>query len=180
MTEYKFIVILNALELGQYILTKNIIIMSTISIKPSDVKREWILIDAKDLVLGRMAAEVAKILCGKHKAYYTPNIDCGDNVIIINASKVHLTGKKITNKKYYKHTGHPGGIKETTPEKILAGKHGERVVQKAIERMIDGGPLGRAQFKKLYVYTGDVHPHEGQQPKALDFGAKNPKNKKAA
>lgn len=175
--------ILSALRIW---LTKRIVkdsrikIMSTNSVKPADIKRNWILIDAEDLILGRMAAEVSKLLRGKHKPYYTPNLDCGDNVIIINADKIQLTGKKRYNKKYYRHTGHPGGIKETTPEKILSGNHGDRVVKKAVERMIARSPLGRKQFKKLYVYTGAAHPHDGQKPVALDLGAKNLKNKKVA
>jgi len=152
--------------------------MKTYSAKPSDIEKDWWVIDAEDLVLGRMAAEAAKVLRGKHKPTYTPHMDCGDNIIIVNAEKVHLTGAKLTNKKYYRHTGHPGGIKETTPAKILEGKAPERVVKLAIQRMISRNTLGSKQMSNLHVYVGNEHPHEAQKPKVLDVAAMNPKNKK--
>lgn len=152
--------------------------MKTYSAKPSEIKREWWVIDAQDVVLGRMASHVALMLRGKHKPMFSTNLDCGDHVIIINADKVKLTGKKKSDKVYYRHTGHPGGIKSTTPEDILRSDHPHRVVQKAVLRMLPKGPLGRAQFKKLAVYAGAEHPHEAQKPKALDFAAMNPKNKR--
>ncbi len=153
--------------------------MKTYSATPKDIEKKWILIDADGLVLGRLASVVAARLRGKHKPTYTPHMDCGDNVIIINAEKVKLTGKKLTDKKYYRHTGYPGGIKETTPEKIFAGKFPERVMQKAIDRMIPKGPLGRAQLRHLRVYAGGEHPHEGQNPEILDVASMNPKNKRS-
>jgi large subunit ribosomal protein L13 len=152
--------------------------MKTYAAKPEDINREWWIIDAQDVVLGRMASHVAKLLRGKHKPMFSTHLDCGDNVIIINADKVKLTGKKRADKTYYRHTGHPGGIKSTTPEKIFVGEHPHRVVKKAIERMLPKGPMGNAQFKKLKVYAGAEHPHEAQQPKVLDFAAMNPKNKR--
>ena len=152
--------------------------MQTYSAKPADITREWHVIDAEGVVLGRLAAHVAKLLRGKHKPMFTPHMDCGDHVVIINADKVKLTGKKMTDKVYYWHTGYPGGIKSRTPEAILADKHPTRVVEKAIQRMIPKGPLGRQQLRKLRVYAGAEHPHEAQQPKVLDFAAMNPKNKR--
>jgi large subunit ribosomal protein L13 len=154
--------------------------MKTYSAKPSEVEKKWHVVDAEGVVLGRMAAEIAKIIRGKHKPMFTPNIDCGDHVIVINAEKVHLTGRKRENKVYYRHTGYPGGIKETTPEKIFRGKFPERVVEKAVERMIPRGVMGRAQFKNLHVYAGADHPHEAQKPEALDIAGRNPKNKRSA
>ena len=150
--------------------------MKTYSAKPADVKREWYIVDATDLVVGRLAAKIATMLRGKHKPMYTPHIDCGDNIIVINAEKAKFTGKKMTNKIYYRHTGHPGGLKETTPEKVLEGEHPNRVIELAVKRMLPRGPLARAQFKKLFVYGGSEHPHEAQQPKALDFASQNRKN----
>lgn len=155
--------------------------MKTYSAKPSDVKRDWWVIDAEGVVLGRLAANVAMILRGKHKPMFTPHIDCGDHVVVINADKVRLTGKKRENKKYYRHTGYPGGIKEATAGHILDGRFPERVIQKAVERMLPkDSPLARQQFTKLKVYGGAEHPHTAQQPKTLDMAAKNPKNKRAA
>lgn len=154
--------------------------MKTYSAKPAEVEKKWILIDAEGVVLGRLASHVANILRGKTKATYTPHIDVGDNVIIINAEKVKLTGKKMSDKKFFWHTGHPGGIKERTMGQILGGRYPERVIEKAVERMIPRGPLGRAQMKKLRVYAGAEHPHEAQQPEVLDFAARNPKNKRSA
>ena len=152
--------------------------MKTFSAKPSDIEKKWFIVDAEGLVLGRLASEVAKILRGKNKTIFTPHMDCGDNVIVINAEKVALTGKKLDNKIYYRHTGYPGGIKSTTPRRILEGKFPERVIEKAIQRMIPKGPLGRDQLRNLKVYAGVDHPHEGQKPEVLDIGAQNPKNKK--
>lgn len=155
--------------------------MKTFSAKPSDINKEWLIIDASGLVLGRLAAEVSKILRGKHKASYTPHMDCGDNVVIVNADKIILTGNKNDKKDgkiYYRHTGFPGGIKETTAGKVLAGKYPERVVKMAVKRMINYGPLGRKQFSNLYVYSGNEHPHTAQQPVSYDFAAKNSKNKR--
>jgi large subunit ribosomal protein L13 len=153
--------------------------MSTFSAKPADVKKEWVMIDAEGVVLGRLATEIAKILRGKNKTIFTPHIDTGDNVVIINADKVKLTGKKRSNKVYYRHTGHPGGIKEATADFILSGPYPERVIQKAVERMMPKeSPLARHQLAKLHVYPGKEHPHTAQSPKVLDFAAANPKNKR--
>ncbi|AAN29720.1 50S ribosomal protein L13 [Brucella sp. 10RB9215] len=151
--------------------------MATFSQKPAEVVKKWVLIDAEGLVVGRLASLVANRLRGKHKATFTPHVDDGDNVIIINADKVVLTGKKYTDKKYYWHTGHPGGIKERTARQILEGRFPERVLEKAIERMIPRGPLGRRQMKNLRVYAGPNHQHEAQQPEVLDVAALNRKNK---
>lgn len=150
--------------------------MKTYSMKPSEVNKQWFVVDANGMVLGRMATEIAKILRGKHKAGYTPHIDCGDNVIVINADKVVLTGRKRTDKVYYWHTGHPGGIKSRTAEQILDGDFPERVVQKAVERMVPRGPLGRQQMSNLRVYAGEAHPHEAQNPTTLDLASRNTKN----
>ncbi len=152
--------------------------MKTISAKAADIERKWHVIDADGVVLGRLAAVIATRLRGKHKPLYTPHVDCGDNIIVINAEKVRLTGRKMQDKRYYRHTGHPGGIKETSPEKIIAGKFPERVVQKAVERMIPRSPLGRQQLSKLHVYAGTEHPHAAQQPEVLDVAGMNPKNKR--
>jgi len=153
--------------------------MKTYSAKPSEIEKKWWVIDATDIVLGRLAAEASMILRGKHKPQFSPNIDCGDNIIVINAEKVHLTGNKIEDKKYYWHTGFPGGIKETNVKRLFSGKHPERVVKKAIERMISRNPLGRQQMTKLHVYSGSEHPHEAQKPVILDLASKNKKNKKS-
>ena len=148
--------------------------MNTYATKPSDIQRKWYVVDAEGVVLGRLS----KILRGKHKPCYVPNLDCGDYVVVINADKVKLTGRKLTHKKYFKHTGWIGGIKETTPAKILAGRFPERVIEKAVERMISRNPLGRQQMTK--VYAGSEHPHTAQNPEVLDIAAKNPKNKRSA
>ncbi len=150
--------------------------MKTYSAKPTEVEKKWLLIDAEGLVLGRLASIVANRLRGKHKPMYTPHIDCGDNVVIINAEKVALSGKKLTDKKFYWHTGYPGGIKERTMDKILGGAHPERVIEKAVQRMIPKGPLGRVQLGNLRVYAGAEHPHEAQKPEVLDVAAMNSKN----
>lgn len=154
--------------------------MNTYATKPSDIQRKWYVVDAEGVVLGRLSAEISKILRGKHKTCYVPNLDCGDYVVVINADKVKLTGHKLTHKKYFKHTGWIGGIKETTPAKILAGRFPERVIEKAVERMISRNPLGRQQMTKLKVYAGSEHPHTAQNPEVLDIAAKNPKNKRSA
>lgn len=150
----------------------------TYSAKPTEVEAKWWLIDAEDLVLGRMAVIVADRLRGKHKPMYTPNIDCGDHVVIVNAEKVYLTGNKKADKIYYRHTGYPGGIKSRTAGAILEGDHPDRVVRKAIERMVPRTKMGRAQMRKLQVYAGTEHPHEAQQPEVLDVAALNTKNKR--
>ena len=152
---------------------------TTRSIKPAEVEKKWHLIDAEGLVVGRLAAIVANILRGKTKPSFTPHVDCGDHVVIINADKVRFTGKKLTDKIYYKHTGYVGGLKETTPAKVLEGRFPERVLEKAIERMIPRGPLGRQQMKALHLYAGTEHPHAGTQPETLDVASMNRKNKAA-
>ncbi len=153
---------------------------STYVQKPAEVQKKWILIDAEGLVVGRLASIVANILRGKHKATFTPHVDDGDNVIIINADKVALTGKKFADKIYYWHTGWAGGVKERTARQILEGRFPERVLEKAVERMVPRGPLGRRQMKNLKVYSGPTHPHEAQMPVTLDIGSMNRKNKKVA
>lgn len=146
--------------------------------KPKEINRKWWIIDAKDIVLGRLAANVANILRGKDKANYTPNVDCGDHVVIINAKDVKLTGKKLTDKVYYWHTGYPGGIKSKTADKILSDKYPERVIEKAVFGMMSRGPLQRDIMKKLKVYAGSEHPHEAQKPEIFDIASKNNKNKR--
>ena len=154
--------------------------MKTFSAKPAEVNKKWVLIDAKGLVVGRLATLVAMRLRGKHLPTYTPHVDCGDNVIIINAAHVVLTGRKRDNKVYYHHTGFIGGIKERTAKSILEGRFPERVVEKAVERMLPEGPLARKQLKSLRVYKGAEHPHAAQQPEAIDIAALSRKNKRAA
>jgi large subunit ribosomal protein L13 len=153
----------------------------TYSAKPAEINKSWLLIDAKDLVLGRLASEVAKILRGKNKPTFTPHMDCGDNVIIINARAVKLTGRKSDRKDgkiYYRHTGYPGGIKETTAGKILEGRYPERVIEYAVKRMITKNNLRNKQMSNLHIYAGESHPHEAQKPIFYDFANKNPKNKR--
>ncbi|MBU6419308.1 MAG: 50S ribosomal protein L13 [Proteobacteria bacterium] len=152
---------------------------TTISIKPADVKKDWVLIDAEGLILGRLAAIAANRLRGKHKAIFTPHVDCGDNIIIVNADKVKVTGKKAEDSVFYYHTGFAGGIKGRSIKERLASKNPQSVVEKAVERMITRGPLQRQQMKNLHVYVGPEHPHAAQQPKTLDVAALNPKNKRA-
>ena len=149
----------------------------TQSAKPAEVEKKWHLIDADGLVVGRLAAIIANHLRGKHKPSYTPHVDCGDHVVVINVDKVKFTGKKANDKVYYKHTGYPGGIKETSPAKVLEGRFPERVLSKAVERMIPRGPLGRAQMTALHLYAGTEHPHDGQSPAVLDVASMNRKNK---
>ena len=153
--------------------------MKTYSAKPSQVERNWYVIDADGVVLGRLASQIAMRLRGKHKPIFSPHIDCGDNIIVINAEKVALTGNKRTDKVYYWHTGYPGGIKSRTADKVLDGKHPERVVIKAVERMITRSSLGRQQMRKLHVYAGTEHPHQAQSPEVLDIAAMNSKNKRS-
>lgn len=154
--------------------------MKTFSAKPAEIQKKWVVIDAKGLVVGRLASIVALRLRGKHLPIFTPHVDCGDNVIIINAEKVVLTGRKRQQKIYYHHTGVPGGIKERSAKFILEGRFPERVVEKAVQRMLPRGPLGRQQFGNLRVYGGATHPHEAQAPVALDIAAMNRKNVRSA
>jgi len=148
----------------------------TASAKPAEVEKKWHLIDAEGLVVGRLAVIIANTLRGKHKPSFTPHVDCGDHVVVINAEKVRFTGNKLKQQTYYKHTGYAGGIKEITAEKVLAGKFPERVLEKAVERMIPRGPLGRAQMRALHLYAGPAHPHGGTQPQPLDVAALSRKN----
>jgi len=152
--------------------------MKTFSLRKEDVKKKWLLIDAKDAVLGRLAVHSANILRGKNKPNYTPNQDCGDNLIIINADHVHLTGKKSTDKIYYRHTGYPGGIKETNPIKMKAKNKSNDIIKLAIKRMIPSGPLGRQQLSNCKIYSGEEHSHTAQQPQKIDFEKLNNKNVK--
>lgn len=153
--------------------------MQTYSAKPSEVTKKWLIIDAEGVVLGRLASQVAKLLRGKHKTIFTPHIDTGDYVVVINAGKVKLTGRKMRNKVYYRHTGYPGGIKTDTPESIMRGQFPERVVEKAVERMMPKeSPLARDQLAKLRVYPGTEHPHDAQKAEVYNFAAMNPKNKR--
>ncbi len=153
---------------------------TTQSAKPAEVEKKWLLIDADGLVVGRAAAEIAKLLRGKHKPSFTPHVDCGDNVIVINADKIRFTGNKTTDKVYYKHTGYPGGIKETTPQRILEGQFPGRVLEKAVQRMIPSGPLGRQQMRNLRIFAGAEHDHEAQNPEVIDLASRNSKNKVGA
>ncbi len=153
--------------------------MKTYTARPSDTTKQWIVVDAEGVVLGRLASVIALRLRGKHKTNFTPHMDTGDNVVVINAEKVRLTGNKLKDRKFYWHTGHPGGIKERTMGETLSGRYPERVIEKAVQRMLPRGPLGRKQMGNLKVYAGASHPHEAQQPKPVDIGAMNPKNKRA-
>ncbi len=152
--------------------------MKTYSAKASEIEKKWHIVDADGVVLGRLAAIVANVLRGKTKVTYTPHMDCGDHVVIINAEKVKLTGKKRTDKVFYRHTGHPGGIKEITAGEELDGRFPERVLERAIKRMIPSGPLGSQQMRNLRIYAGTEHPHEAQSPAILDVAGMNPKNKR--
>jgi large subunit ribosomal protein L13 len=153
--------------------------MGTYSAKAADIQKKWLIVDANGLVVGRLATIVAMRLRGKHKPTYTPHADDGDNVIIINASKAVFTGRKLTKKVYHHHTGFIGGIKERTAKSIMEGRFPERIVEKAVERMLPRGPLARRQLANLRVYPGAEHPHEAQQPEKLDVGAMNRKNRSA-
>ena len=150
--------------------------MKTYSAKASEIEKKWVVIDAEGLVVGRLASIIAMRLRGKHKPTYTPHLDCGDNIIVINAAKVVLTGQKLKKKVYYHHTGYIGGIKERTAGAIMAGRFPERILEKAVERMVPRGPLGRRQMSNLRVYPGAEHPHEAQQAEKLDVAKMNPKN----
>jgi large subunit ribosomal protein L13 len=154
--------------------------MKTYSAKPAEVEKKWVVIDADGLIVGRLSSLVAMRLRGKHKPTYTPHVDCGDNVIVVNAEKVVLTGRKRDDKTYYWHTGYPGGIKERKAAQILDGRFPGRVVEKAVERMLPRGPLGRRQLSNLRVYAGAEHPHAAQQPETLDVAALNRKNARSA
>ena len=152
--------------------------MKTYSAKPDEIDRKWYVVDADGVVLGRLASLLALRLRGKHKAMYTPHMDCGDHIIVVNAAKVRLTGRKREDKRFYWHTGYPGGIKSRTAGQILSGRYPERVIEKAVERMVPRGPLGRQVLRKLKIYAGPEHPHDAQQPEVLDIGGMNPKNKR--
>jgi large subunit ribosomal protein L13 len=155
--------------------------MKTYAMKPAEATKDWTLIDGEGLVVGRLASIIAMRLRGKHKASYTPHVDSGDHVVVVNADKLVYTGRKMSNKKFHWHTGYPGGVKSRTMEQILAGPHPERVLLKAVERMMPkDSPLARKQMTALKVYVGPDHPHEAQKPKKLDIAALNPKNKKDA
>jgi large subunit ribosomal protein L13 len=154
--------------------------MKTYSMKQSEISKKWFVVDAEGVVLGRLASVIANRLRGKHKPGFTPHMDCGDYIVVVNAAKVRLTGKKLTDRRFHWHTGHPGGIKDRSMGQILGGPYPERVVEKAVERMVPRGPLGRKQMSNLKVYPGPDHPHAAQQPEALDVGGMNPKNKRVA
>jgi large subunit ribosomal protein L13 len=154
--------------------------MKTYSAKPAEVEKKWVMIDGSGLVVGRLASIIALRLRGKHKPTYTPHVDCGDNVIVINAEKVVLTGRKLQQKVYRHHTGFIGGIKERSAKSIMEGRFPERIVEKAVERMLPRGPLGRVQLGNLRVYKGSEHPHAAQTPEKLDVGSMNRKNVRSA
>jgi large subunit ribosomal protein L13 len=154
--------------------------MKTFSAKPAEIEKKWVTIDATGLIVGRLASIVALRLRGKHKPSFTPHVDTGDNVIVVNAAKAVFTGRKREQKKYYHHTGYIGGIKERSAKSIFEGRFPERIVEKAVERMLPRGPLGRVQFGNLRVYPGPDHPHEAQKPEKLDVGAMNRKNVRSA
>jgi large subunit ribosomal protein L13 len=152
--------------------------MKTYSPKLSEIENKWYVVDAQDIVLGRLAVILANRIRGKHKPTFAPHMDCGDNIIVVNADKVKLTGNKLEKGRFIWHTGHPGGIKEKSWKEILEGKNPERLVSKAVERMISKGPLRRAQMRRLHIYTEATHPHEAQTPEVLDVSVFNPKNKR--
>ncbi len=152
--------------------------LKTYAAKPKEIERKWWIVDAEDLVVGRTSSIIAKILRGKHKATFTPNMDCGDHVVVINAEKMKLTGKKYAEKLYYWHTGYPGGIKNRTAREIIEGKYPERILEYAVSRMISRGPLQRDIMTKLHIYKGSEHKHQGQNPQVLDIASMNRKNKK--
>ena len=154
---------------------------TTVSLKPADVEKKWILIDAQDAVVGRLASFIAMRLSGKHRPDYTPHVDCGDYVVVINADKVKFTGRKLEKKIYYWHTGYAGGIKERTAGKILGGRFPERILEKAVERMLPKeSPLARRQMTQLRLYNSAEHPHEAQNPETIVFTALNSKNLRSA
>ena len=150
-------------------MTTSKFIKQTKSANASNVNKKWLLVDAEDIVLGRLATTVSNLLRGKHKSNYTPHVDCGDNVIIINAEKIKLTGNKLNDKTYYWHTGYPGGIKSRTAKKILEGKFPDRIIRLAVKRMVPKGPLGSQQISNMKVYNGSAHPHDAQAPEKLDI-----------
>ena len=154
--------------------------MKTYTPKADHIERRWWIVDAEGQTLGRLATRVAAILRGKHKPIFTPHMDTGDHVVVINADKVKLSGHKEDGKIYYRHTGYPGGIKARTPAQVREGKRPEMLIRKAVQRMVPRGPLGRDQLRKLHVYTGTEHPHDAQQPDVLDVAAMNPKNKRSS
>jgi len=158
----------------------NLLVMTTFVAKPAEIQKKWVMIDAQGLVVGRLASLVALRLRGKHLPTFTPHVDCGDNVIVVNAAKVVLTGRKREKKVYHHHTGYIGGIKERTARSILEGKFPQRIVEKAVERMLPHGPLGRRQLGNLRVYPGPEHPHAAQNPEKIDIAAMNRKNKRSA
>lgn len=157
-------------------MAKDALIERTYSARPGDRDRPWIVIDADGLVLGRLAALVATRLRGKHDPRFTPHMEMGDHVIIVNADKVQLTGRKRTDKIYYRHTGYPGGIRQRTARDILEGQHPERLIVQAVRRMLPGNRLSRRLMTRLRVYAGPDHPHEAQHPEPCDVAAMNPKN----
>jgi large subunit ribosomal protein L13 len=140
---------------------------ATQSAKPAEVEHKWYVVDASDLVLGRLSTRIAMVLRGKHKAIYTPHVDTGDHVIVVNAEKVKLTGRKREQKTYYRHTGYTGSLKEITADKVLAGPHADRVIRNAVKGMLPKNALGRQMYRKLKVYRGPEHPHAAQQPQEL-------------
>jgi large subunit ribosomal protein L13 len=154
--------------------------MKTVFAKSGSVRGDWFLVDASEKTLGRLATQIAHRLKGKHKADYSPHVDMGDHIVVLNAEKIRVTGRKLTDKFYYHHTGYIGGIKERTARQIMDGKFPERIVEKAVERMLPRGPLGRVQFGNLRVYPGPEHPHEAQKPEPLDVAAMNRKNLRSA
>ncbi|MGG7646293.1 50S ribosomal protein L13 [Rhodovulum sp. YNF3179] len=154
--------------------------MKTYTAKPADIEKKWVLIDAEGVVLGRLASIIAMRLRGKHKPSFTPHMDMGDNVIVINADKVQVTGRKKDDKIHYWHTGYPGGIKNRTTRQILEGDHPERIVMQAVKRMLPGGRLSRKQMTNLRVYAGAEHPHEAQSPEVVDVKSMNAKNTRSA
>jgi len=154
---------------------------TTASLKPAEVEKKWIVIDAENAVVGRLASFIAMRLRGKHRPDYTPHVDCGDFVVVLNADKVKFTGRKLDQKVYYRHTGHPGGIKEVTAGKQLGGRFPERVLEKAVERMLPKeSPLARKQMTHLRIYTGSDHPHAAQNPQSIAFAELNAKNVRSA
>jgi large subunit ribosomal protein L13 len=154
---------------------------TTASLKPAEVEKKWIVIDAQDAVVGRLASFIAMRLRGKHRPDYTPHVDCGDFVVVVNADKVKFTGKKLTDKIFYWHTGHPGGVKQRNMGQILGGKYPERVLEKAVERMLPKeSPLARKQMTHLRIYAGGEHPHAAQNPETIAFADLNAKNVRSA
>ena len=145
-------------------------------IKKKEIKQDWYLINAQNAAVGRLAAFISKVLRGKNKASYNPHIDNGDFVVVTNIDKIKFSGKKFTNKKYYRHTGHPGGIKETTPSTLKDKNKTQEILRLAVKRMLPGGPLAKKQLTKLKIYNGDIHPHEVQNPQVVDFEKLNKRN----